>query len=51
MIEVETVRNCHQSMGTDGNHPRALRELAEVTAKLLSTIYQRSSSAREVPKD
>jgi len=38
-------------MGTDGIHLRVLRKLAEVTAKLLSTIYQYSKSTGEVPND
>lgn len=38
--------NCHKSMGPDGIHLRALRELAEVIAKLLYTIYQCSWSER-----
>lgn len=36
-------------MGLEGMHPRVQRELAEVTAKLLSIIYQQSWSNREVP--
>ena len=32
--------DCHKSLGLDGIHPRVLRELAKVTAKLLSTLYQ-----------
>jgi len=32
----------HKSMGLDGIHPRALRELAEELAKPLSIIYQQS---------
>ena len=45
VIQVETVRellhhvDCHKSMGQDG---LVVRELSEVIAKLLSTIYQRS---------
>ena len=57
MTHVETVRDlllhlyCHKSMGPDGIHLRVLRKLAEVTAKLLSTIYQYSKSTGEVPND
>ena len=38
-------------MGPDGIHPRVLRELAEVLAKPLSILYQRSWSTGEVPED
>ncbi|XP_050572001.1 histone H3-like centromeric protein A [Cygnus atratus] len=41
----------HKSMGPDELHPRVLRKLAEVIAKLLSTIYQRSWFSGEVPED
>ncbi|KAK4825828.1 LOW QUALITY PROTEIN: hypothetical protein QYF61_002951 [Mycteria americana] len=39
------------SMGPDGIHPRALRELAEVLTKALSILYQQSWLTREVPVD
>ena len=45
-VQVKTVRNllphldCHMSMKPDGIHPRLLREMAEVIAKPLSTIYK-----------
>ena len=57
MIQVETFRNlvlyldCHNSMGPDGIHSGVLRELAEVIAKILSTIYQWSWSTRVVTED
>ena len=38
-------------MGPDDSYPRVLRELAEVIAKPLSIIYQRSLLTGEVPKD
>ncbi|GAB0202983.1 mitochondrial enolase superfamily member 1 [Grus japonensis] len=41
----------HKSMGPDGIHPRALRELVEVLTKPLSTIYQQSWLTREVLAD
>ena len=41
----------HKSTGPDGIHPRVLRELAEVLTKPLSTTYQQSWLAREVPVD
>ncbi|KAM9590717.1 uncharacterized protein ACIBXB_005842 isoform 1-T1 [Morphnus guianensis] len=57
LIQEEIVRDLlrhldtHKSMGPDGIHPRVLRELAEVLAKPLSIIYQRSWSTGEVPED
>ncbi|KFW88908.1 hypothetical protein N305_01658, partial [Manacus vitellinus] len=41
----------HKSTGPDGIHPRVMRELAEVLAKLLSIIYQQSWLTGEVPDD
>ena len=41
----------HKSMGPGRVHPRVLRVLAEVIAKLCSTIYQQSWSTGEVPDD
>ncbi|GAB0208615.1 mitochondrial enolase superfamily member 1 [Grus japonensis] len=41
----------HKSMGSDGIHPRVLRELVEVLTKPLSIIYQQSWLTGEVPVD
>ncbi|KAK4810807.1 LOW QUALITY PROTEIN: hypothetical protein QYF61_008779 [Mycteria americana] len=43
--------NAHKSMGPDGIHPRVLKELADVIARPLSVIYQRSWESGEVPVD
>ncbi|KAM8793546.1 E3 ubiquitin-protein ligase RNF38-like [Eudromia elegans] len=55
IIQEETVSDLllhldtHKSRGPDGIHSRVLKELAEVLAKLLSIIYQRSWSTGEIP--
>ncbi|PKU46275.1 rna-directed dna polymerase from mobile element jockey-like [Limosa lapponica baueri] len=41
----------HKSMGSDGMHPRELRELADVITEPLSIIHERSWRIGEVPED
>jgi len=57
IIQEEAVNNLlcqldtYKSMGSDGIHPRVLRELAEELAKPLSIIYQQSWLSGEVSDD
>ncbi|GAB0178132.1 mitochondrial enolase superfamily member 1 [Grus japonensis] len=41
----------NKSMGPDGMYPQVPRDLADVTAKLLSIIFERSWRTGEVPED
>jgi len=57
LVEEDCVSNhlsdldIHKSMGTDGMHPRVLRELADIISEPLSIIFERSCRTGEVPKD
>ncbi|GAB0207699.1 mitochondrial enolase superfamily member 1 [Grus japonensis] len=57
LVEEDRVRehlgklNIHKSMGSDGMHPRVLREMADVIAKQLLIIFERSWRTGEVPED
>ncbi|KFV88061.1 RNA-directed DNA polymerase from mobile element jockey, partial [Struthio camelus australis] len=57
LVEEDQVRDhlgkldIHKSMGPDGMRPRVLRELADIIARLLSIIFERTWRTGEVPKD
>jgi len=43
--------NAHKSMGPNGIHTRIMKELVNIIARSLSTIYQMSWKSEEVPAD
>lgn len=56
LVEKELITKCiaeanmQKSMGPSEIHPCMLRELTEVTAKLLSVIFERSWKMEDVPE-
>jgi len=43
--------NIQESMGPEEKHPEAMRELADVVVKTLSTIFEKSWLSSQVPGD